>query len=124
MHDAEEKYIQSQTEANRSNLHELNAQYIKFLKMEDTTLKQKTQLQWFKDGDTNSKYFHSIIRGRRRKLFIHKIVTEKGDWIQDENNIAHEACEHFNTIFTGENKHIDEHNLDCIPNMVNQDQNT
>ena len=123
MHDAEEKYIQSQTESNRSTLHELNAQYIKFLKLEDTTLKQKNQLQWFKDGDTNSKYFHSIIRGRRRKLFIHKIVNKKGEWIQGENNIAHEACEHFNTIFTGENKRIEEHNLDCIVSMVNQDQN-
>ncbi|XP_015084239.1 uncharacterized protein LOC107027648 [Solanum pennellii] len=82
------------------------------------------QLQWFKDGDTNSKYFHSIIRGRRRKLFIHKIVTENGDWIQGENNIAQEACEHFNNIFTGEDKHISEHNLECIPRMVNQDQNT
>ncbi|XP_015057525.1 uncharacterized protein LOC107003747 [Solanum pennellii] len=124
VHEAEENYILNQSDSNRSTLHELNAQYIKFLKLEDTILKQETQLQWLKDGDNNSKYFHSIIRGRRRKLFIHKIVTENGDWVQGENNIAHEACEHFNTIFTGENKFIDEHNLECIPNMVNQDQNT
>ena len=124
MHDAKEKYILNQTESNRSNLHELTAQYLKFLKLEDTILKQKTQLQWFKDGDTNSKYFHSIIRGRRRKLFIHKIVTKEGDWIQGENNIAHEVCEHFKTIFIGENKYIEEQHLECIPKMVNQDHNT
>ncbi|XP_069145909.1 uncharacterized protein [Solanum lycopersicum] len=124
VHEAEEKYILDQTNSNRSTLHELNAQYIKFLKIEDTILKQKTQLQWFKDGDTNSKYFHSIIRGRRRKLFIHKIVTENGDWIEGENTIAQEACEHFKNIFTGEEKLINEKSLDCIPRMVNQDQNT
>ncbi|XP_069154435.1 uncharacterized protein [Solanum lycopersicum] len=124
VHEAEENYILNQTDSNRSILYELNAQYIKFLKCEDTILKQKTQLQWFKDGDTNSKYFHSIIRGRRRKLFIHKITTENGDWIQGENNIAQEACEHFHTIFTGENRYINDHNLECIPRMVNVDQNT
>ena len=53
------------------------------------------------------------------KLFIHKIVNENGDWVQGENNIAHEACEHFNTIFAGENRYIDENNLECIPKMVN-----
>ncbi|XP_069145607.1 uncharacterized protein [Solanum lycopersicum] len=87
-------------------------------------LEMKTQLQWFKDGDTNSKYFHSIIRRRRRKLFIHQIVTENGDWIQGENNIAQAACEHFTTFFNGEDKHINEHNLECIPRMINQDKNT
>ena len=50
-------------DSNKSILHEIIAKYIKFLKLEDNILKQKIQLQWFKDGDTNSKYFHSMIRG-------------------------------------------------------------
>nr|XP_004252203.1 uncharacterized protein LOC101264798 [Solanum lycopersicum] len=91
VHEAEEKYILDQIDSNRSTLHELNAQYIKFLKLEDNILKQKTQLQWFKDG---------------------------------ENNIGQEACEHFKKIFIGENKYINEHNLECIPSMVNHNQNT
>ena len=62
--------------------------------MKDNILKQKTQLQWFMAGDTNSKYFHSVIRGRRRrKLFIHKIVNENGDGIQGDDNIAQVSCE-------------------------------
>nr|XP_019067280.1 uncharacterized protein LOC109119268 [Solanum lycopersicum] len=124
VHEAEEKYTLDQTDSNRSALHELNAQYIRFLKLEDNILKQKTQLHWFKDGDTNSKYFHSIIRGRRRKLFIHKIVNKNGDLIQGENNIAQAACEHFNSIFKGEDKYINEHTLECLPRLVNQDHNT
>ena len=58
VHKAEENYITNQSESNWSILHEINAKYIKFLRLENTILKHKTQLQLFKEGDTNSKYFH------------------------------------------------------------------
>ncbi|WMV13667.1 hypothetical protein MTR67_007052 [Solanum verrucosum] len=73
---AEEELIHNNTEEQRTKLHGLNAEYIKFMKLEDSILKQKTQLQWFKEGDGNSKYFHALIRGRRRRLFIHKILKD------------------------------------------------
>ncbi|XP_015159800.1 uncharacterized protein [Solanum tuberosum] len=120
---AEERLIQEHTDSNRANLHELNAEYIKFLKLEDSILKQKTQLQWFREGDYNTKYFHSLIKGRRRRLFIHKLLREDGEWIQGEEDIAKAACDHFQSIFTGENKRINEGTMDCIPRMINQEQN-
>ena len=49
-----------------------------------------------------------MIRGRRRKLFIHKVVNENGIWVQGDDNIAQVACEHFNEIFSGEEKRINE----------------
>ncbi|XP_070056982.1 uncharacterized protein [Nicotiana tomentosiformis] len=73
-------------------LMDMNAQYTRHLKLEEKVLKQKTQLQWFKDGDSNSKYFHSLIRGRRRKLYIQKIKDEDGDWIQGDEVIGEAAC--------------------------------
>lgn len=121
VHKAEENYILNHSDSNRSDLHEINAQYIKFLKLKDTILKQKTKIQWFKQGDTNSKYFHSVIRGRIQKLFVNKIVSENGDWIKGEDNISQAACEHFKEIFIGEEKFINEHTLQCIPRMISQD---
>ncbi|KAG5599774.1 hypothetical protein H5410_031144 [Solanum commersonii] len=73
-----ETFIQH-TEENRAALHEFNDEYIRFLKLEDSILKQKTQLQWFREGDSNTKYFHSLIRGRRRRLFIRRILKDDGD---------------------------------------------
>ncbi|XP_009600115.1 uncharacterized protein [Nicotiana tomentosiformis] len=81
-------------------LMEMNAQYTRHLKVEEEVLKQKTQLQWFKDGDVNSKYFHSLIRGRRRKLFIHKIKDENGDWILGDEAIGEAAFNYFEDLFT------------------------
>ncbi|XP_015158404.1 uncharacterized protein [Solanum tuberosum] len=120
---AKEHLIQDHNENNRATLHELNAEYIRFLKMEDSILKQKTQLQWLKEGDANTKYFHSLIRGRRRKLFIHKTTRDNGEWIQRDEKIAEAACEHFQNIFTGVDKVINENAINCIPRMVNLVQN-
>ncbi|KAG5580316.1 hypothetical protein H5410_050943 [Solanum commersonii] len=120
---AEEELIQDQKETNRTALHEQNAEYIKFLKLEDSILKQKTQLQWFKEGDANTKYFHSLIRGRRGRLFIHKLIRDDGEWLQGEDNIAMAACDHFKNLFMGDSKFINEGALECIPRMVNREQN-
>ncbi|KAH0765178.1 hypothetical protein KY285_001049 [Solanum tuberosum] len=120
---AKEDVIQQNTKENRTKLHLLNAQYIKYLKLEASILKQKTQLQWFKEGDTNSKYFHSIMRGRRRKLFIHKICTAEDAWIQGEENIAKAACDYFQNIFSGHEDRIREEIPNYIPRMVTEEQN-
>ncbi|WMV45639.1 hypothetical protein MTR67_039024 [Solanum verrucosum] len=40
----EENLIHDHNEINRTTIHELNAEYIRFLKLEDSILKQKTQL--------------------------------------------------------------------------------
>ncbi|KAH0776603.1 hypothetical protein KY290_008014 [Solanum tuberosum] len=104
----EEEVINNNTEANRTKLHQTNANYIRYMKLESSILRQKTQLQCFKDGDTNSKYFHAIMRGRRKKLFIHKLCTGNDDWIQGDENIAKEAGEYFQHIFTGQEIRINE----------------
>ncbi|KAK6791450.1 hypothetical protein RDI58_010531 [Solanum bulbocastanum] len=119
----EEKLIHNNTEEQRAELHGVNAEYIKFMKLEDSILKQKSQLHWFKEGDANSKYFHALIRGRRRRLFIHKILKDDDEWIQGDEHIAQAACEYFQDIFTGEEKLIDETYMKYIPRMVNKDQN-
>ncbi|KAG5606102.1 hypothetical protein H5410_027594 [Solanum commersonii] len=52
---AEEKYIQTNSDQDKSSLHAPNAEYIRFLKLEEFILKQQTQLQWFKEGDANTR---------------------------------------------------------------------
>jgi len=98
---AEENVIQNNLEENRARLHLINAQYIKYMKLETFILQQKTKLQWFKEGDTNSKYFHSMMRGRRRKLFIHRICTDEDTWIQGDENIAKKACMYYKIFSLG-----------------------
>ncbi|KAH0705908.1 hypothetical protein KY285_010432 [Solanum tuberosum] len=119
----EEELLTHNTEALRQKLHLMNANYIRYLKLEESILKQKTQLQWFKEGDANTKYFHALIRGRRRRLFIHKICTGNDVWIQGDDQIAQAACDYFQGMFTGQNRRIDERILQHLPTLVTPDQN-
>ncbi|XP_055806946.1 uncharacterized protein LOC129875705 [Solanum dulcamara] len=119
----EDSIINDNSESNRTNLSLINTQYSRYLKVEQSIFKQKTQLQWFKDGDANSKYFHAIIRGRRRRLYIHSISDEKENIIQGDEDIAKAACDHFVKIFIGDNKIINEEVISCIPRSVTEQQN-
>lgn len=51
---AEKELITLNTDVARSYLHSLNAEYIRFLKLEESILRQKSQLHWFKEGDANT----------------------------------------------------------------------
>ena len=37
---------------------------------------QQSRLHWLREGDANSKYFHSILLGRRRQNHLHSIVVD------------------------------------------------
>ncbi|KAH0775105.1 hypothetical protein KY290_012242 [Solanum tuberosum] len=88
---SEEELMTNNNEDSRQKLHRMNAKYIRYLKMEESILKQKTQFQWFKEGDANTKYFHALMRGRRKRLFLHKIRNDNEEWIQGEEQIAQAA---------------------------------
>lgn len=77
----EDQIIHNNSKENRSQLHYINVEYIKYLKIEESILKQKSKLQWFKEGNANTNYFHALIRGRRKRLFIHKICFGEDNWV-------------------------------------------
>ncbi|XP_049368153.1 uncharacterized protein LOC125833035, partial [Solanum verrucosum] len=120
---SEEELMTDNNEAVRQKLHQMTGTYIRYLKMEEAILKQKTRLQWFKDGDANTKYFHAFMRGRRRRLFLHKICTENGVWIHGEEQIAQASCDYYPQMFTGQYERIDESILQLIPSVVTHEHN-
>lgn len=116
--DAEENMIQKTNDTNTQTLNEINPKFIRYLKLMDAIMKIKSQLQWFKEGDTNFKFFHSLIRGRGRIMFIHKI-QENREWIQGDENIGKASSEYLQQMFTWDEKIINDVSLECIPLIVN-----
>ncbi|KAH0709768.1 hypothetical protein KY284_011195 [Solanum tuberosum] len=78
----EDLYDIDDSDHNREALHRTQAKYIKWLKQEDSILRQKSRLKWITEGDTNSKYFHSVFRDRRRRSQIHKIKDKHNIWVE------------------------------------------
>lgn len=71
----------------------------------------------------HSRYFHALVRCRRKRLHIHNIQDEEGNWYQRYEEIANAACNHFQHMFSGEETFIQDQALQCIHHMVTADQN-
>lgn len=54
------------------------------------------------DGDKNTQFFHSYVKGRRRKLHIGEIQNPQGQTITEEEAIGEEAIRFFTHQFQDE----------------------
>ena len=55
-----------------------NAQIAKLLREEELKWYQRSKAQFILEGDSNTRYFHSIANGRHRKKRIHSLVQDEG----------------------------------------------
>ncbi|XP_060182996.1 uncharacterized protein LOC132612944 [Lycium barbarum] len=87
----EEQFESSPIVQNRERLHGVQADLSRFLQLEELFWKQKSGLTWFQDGDRNSKFFHTYVKGRRKKLRVDNIQDANGNWLTNQEEISQEA---------------------------------
>lgn len=80
-------------------------------------------MRWFSDGDMNSKFFHSYVNGRRKKLHLSEITTEHGEILNTSQQIGKEANKFFTKQFKQEQQDQDFTMLHHIPKMITDEQN-
>ncbi|XP_055814140.1 uncharacterized protein LOC129883523 [Solanum dulcamara] len=90
------------TPTNRQELHKVQAELNKYLHLEEEFWKQKAGMQWFQDGDRNTKTFHAHVQDRRKRMQIRRIQGEDGNWIEEEGEIIVEAIKFYTAQFTKE----------------------
>ncbi|XP_075091897.1 uncharacterized protein LOC142172039 [Nicotiana tabacum] len=121
--DLEELHIADTTSAHRSELNEAKAKYVQVLKIQDEVLRQEAKAQWLEEGDINTAYFHSVIKGRRRRLSIQKIQDENRQWKEGESEVAQAAINHFQKLFNHGAGSNDFSALECINPRVTDEEN-
>ncbi|XP_052627262.1 uncharacterized protein LOC128133760 [Lactuca sativa] len=52
---------------------------------EESFLKQKAKVGWLKEGDSNSKYFHKVVKGKIIRNNIKAVMNDEGNWIEGED---------------------------------------
>lgn len=67
----------------------------------------KARLDWARDGDRNSKYFHAVIRERRKRKLT-QLTLANGDITTSPSEIGRLAVEFFSDLFTASPYHLDE----------------
>ena len=59
----------------------------KWLRIEEGGLLQKARIAWLHEGDSNSHYFHSVVKERCKKNRIDALVDDCGDIVTDTDAI-------------------------------------
>ncbi|PHU20008.1 hypothetical protein BC332_11159 [Capsicum chinense] len=76
------------------------------------------------EGEVNSKFFHSIVKGREKRLNLTSIHDEHNNWISGDDNITQQAIKFFEKQFTKEDILLDDTVMNCIPKIINDEDNT
>ena len=67
---------------------------------EEVYWKQRSRADWLKEGDKNTKFFHSKASARRRKNKIWGVEDDQWNWVDDPEGIEGEFCGYFQQLFT------------------------
>ncbi|CAN1744115.1 LINE-1 retrotransposable element ORF2 protein, partial [Linum perenne] len=78
---------------------EVRAELEKTLWQENMLWLQKSRLQWIRDGDRNTKFFHLSTLKRRKFNAIKGLKREDGSWCFDERELQELAISHFQNLF-------------------------
>ncbi|XP_070040163.1 uncharacterized protein LOC142177349 [Nicotiana tabacum] len=108
---------------NRTKLYKSKAEYIRYLKIQDFILRQKARVKWLSEGDSNTSYFHNVIKDKRRKLGINKIQNEYLQWVEGTKEVSEVASRYFQGIFSQKPEYNDYSKLNIIDPVVSEDIN-
>ena len=66
---------------------------------EERALRMKSKISWAKEGDANSKLFHSLMNARKAKNVITRLEVEDGRVVDEEADIVREVTDYFKRLF-------------------------
>lgn len=58
---------------NRTIMQRAKAEYAKYLHFEEVYWQQKVGYEWFENGDRNTRFFQSLVKGRRQRMKVTRI---------------------------------------------------
>ena len=67
---------------------------------EEIYWKQRSRVDWLKEGDKNTKFFHNKASSMRKKNSIWGIKDNSGRWIEKPKEVEHEFCSYFTNLFS------------------------
>ncbi|CAM8960612.1 unnamed protein product [Rhodiola kirilowii] len=71
-----------------------------WLLREELFWKQRSRVDWLREGDRNTRFFHQRASHRRKVNRIEKLMSSKGDWITEEGEICEVIVKYFEEIFS------------------------
>jgi len=85
-------------EQERGERRSLLAKFNKNLFKQEMVVKQITRQKWLKQGDLNTKFFHSYVKWRRAKNELHRVL-ENGQWSENKDEVKDKVKDFFEARF-------------------------
>ena len=106
--------------------HKVNQQMADRKRQEEILWKQKSHVQWLKEGERNTKFFHRATIQRRHSNKITHLITEDGETLHSHDDLETHLVNYFQDLLT---EPIPDRSAAitritrCIPTLVTQEQN-
>ena len=75
-------------------------------------------MQWFKEGERNNKFCHTVLNGRIKRLRVSRIQIAEGEWLENQEDIAQAAVAFYKDQFTLHDTSDDFEMLNELPVMI------
>ncbi|GMI67469.1 hypothetical protein HRI_000416200 [Hibiscus trionum] len=100
----------------------LKAELDDILAVEESMWRQKARCYWVSDGDRNTKYYHAIANGRRKRNSILCLKDDSGTWVSNPETLKHLAVDFFTNLFTSDGSNGYSFNCrNCFHSLDQQD---
>ncbi|XP_019251335.1 PREDICTED: uncharacterized protein LOC109230274 [Nicotiana attenuata] len=120
----EDNCVKNNTPDNRCELSRCKAEFTRYLKIQNSMLRQKARIKWLDEGDSNTAYFHGIIKDNRRKLAIRKIKDDQNQWLEGNDAVVEGAIRFYQQLFTQDNRYDDFSSLNCLERCIFDEDNS
>lgn len=104
-----------------SKVEDLKLKLNKMMQQSDIYWKQRAKQFWLKDGDLNTKFFHSMATKRKACNRIHKLMDNTGVEFSDPQNLGRIALDYFEQIFSAGNAAYEAVTSQIEPKISNED---
>ncbi|KAG5585575.1 hypothetical protein H5410_046009 [Solanum commersonii] len=84
--------------------------------------RQTASIQWYNEGDKSTKIFHSLVKGRRKRLALQRVLRSDGIWAEGEEEIVTEVVKFFQDQFTGRDCRDDLNLIHFIKPTINREE--
>ncbi|CAA0811146.1 Unknown protein, partial [Striga hermonthica] len=71
-------------------------------RQEEMFWQQKARLKWLKEGDSNTRFFHTLTLQRTRFNAITRLLTSRGQAVTNQEDIASHIAEFYKNLFSSE----------------------
>ena len=118
---AEERLVR---ENNYEEVLRLKSELNVLLYKEEQMWHQRSQVQWIKSGDKNTRFFHGTATNRKRQNFIKGLRDADGNWQSEEAAFTKVLIDFYAELFTTSNPQNLERVLEGIQEVVSRDMNS